>query len=336
MTRLRELAMRAALLLPLAAIAASPSFAPHTTTKAAVLAQIEPKLQEALADMSTGEDQDLLIAGMDAQSRNARIPVTSGLQRNLSGYSPINGGSPHYRTALKCLTEAIYYEAANETRKGKHAVAQVVMNRMRHPAYPNSVCSVVYQGANDRVCQFSFTCDGALLRTPLRRQWRESLDVAKEVMRGKQLPEVGTATHYHADYVVPKWAYTLAKLQVIGTHIFYRFPGRAGEPRAFNASWAHSESVPTIDLFRLRTAQEELDFEKFASDTDEEWIPGLTVAPDPTDRLASNDVGGRIDTTKEWRLTIPDLDNSGSSYHAAIAGQSEAEAEATGTDEVSE
>lgn len=336
MNRLRELAMRAAILLPLAVIVASPSFAPHAATSAAVLATIEPKLQESLADMSTGEDQELLIEGMDAQSRNARIPVTSGLHRDLAAYSPISGGTPQYSTALKCLTQAIYYEAANEPRKGKHAVAQVVMNRMRHPAYPNSVCGVVYQGVNDRVCQFSFTCDGALLRKPLQRQWRESLDVAKEAMSGKQLPEVGTATHYHADYVVPKWAYTLAKLEVIGTHIFYRFPGRAGEPRAFSSRWARSERVPTINWARLNAAQDELDMEELALEPAEEWVPGLTVAPDPTDRHASNDVGGRLDTTKEWRLTIPDPVNSENSYSAAIAGQGGAEADAATAEEASE
>ncbi|MEM1053363.1 MAG: cell wall hydrolase [Pseudomonadota bacterium] len=336
MTRLRELSLRAAILTPLALIAASPNFAPHTPSRAAALAQIEPELQGSLANMSTGEEQDLLIAGMDAQSRNLRIPVTSGLQRDLSAYSPIAGGTPHYPTALKCLTEAIYYEAANETQKGKRAVAQVVLNRMRHPAYPNSVCGVVYQGANDRVCQFSFTCDGALLRKPLRRQWQESLDVARAAMSGKQLPEVGTATHYHADYVVPKWAYTLAKLQVIGTHIFYRFPGRAGEPAAFSARWARSEKVPSIDFARFAGGQEELDMDPLTSGTSDDWVPGLTVAADPTDRHTSSDVGGRIDTTKEWRLSIPDLDVSGSSYNAAIAGQSEAEAGAIGSQELSE
>lgn len=315
----QRFALRAACLVPVAAIAASPSLAPRAVTSAAVLAPLESTLEEALADMSTGQDQDLLVAGMDAQSRNARIAIAPGLQRDLSAYSPFAKDTPQYSTALKCMTQAIYYEAANEPRKGKHAVAQVVMNRMRHPAYPNSVCGVVYQGVNDRVCQFSFTCDGALLREPLQRQWRESLAVAKEAMAGKQLAEVGTATHYHANYVVPKWAYTLAKLDVIGTHIFYRFPGGAGEPRAFSARWARSERVPSINWDRLNAAQEAFALEEV--EPEEEWVPGLTVAPDPTDRHAASDVGGRIDTTKEWRLTIPDPVNSETSYDAAIAGQ---------------
>src|SRR5207253_7963289 len=115
-------------------------------------------------------------------------------------------------TALRCLTQAIYYEAANEPETGKRAVAQVVINRMRHPAYPKSVCGVVYEGANAAVCQFSFTCDGALLRAPAQRQWAESRAVAEAALAGNVLPEVGSATNYHADYVLPRWAFTLGKI----------------------------------------------------------------------------------------------------------------------------
>src|SRR3546814_8987348 len=89
-------------------------------------------------------------------------------------FAVISTSSPQYASAHRCLTQAIYYEAANEPLKGKRAVAQVVLNRLRHPAYPNSVCGVVYEGVNDPVCQFSFTCDGSLLRQPMARQWNES------------------------------------------------------------------------------------------------------------------------------------------------------------------
>ena len=70
------------------------------------------------------------------------------------------------RRALLCLTQAVYYEAGFEPLEGRRAVAQVVLNRMRHPAFPKSVCGVVYQGARDPVCQFSFVCDGSLYRAP--------------------------------------------------------------------------------------------------------------------------------------------------------------------------
>ncbi len=330
MNRWRRLGIRTLALLPVFAVLSSPVMAPHTASMAAENVRIAPELQRSLSEMSTGEDQELVLEGMDAQSRNSRIPTVSGMLSSLSAYSPIALGTQQHAVALKCLTQAVYYEAANEPNMGKRAVAQVVLNRMRHPAYPNSVCGVVYEGVNRRVCQFSFTCDGALLRKPLQRQWSESLQVAKEAIAGKQLPEVGTATHYHADYVVPKWAFTLAKLDVIGRHIFYRFPGSAGEPRAFRANWARSERIPQINWGRIELALAESngDAEFELEPLEDTWTPGLTVAPAKTDRHALNDVGGRIDTTKEWRLTIPDPTEMEGSYRSTLAEQGEVMEEA--------
>ena len=188
---------------------------------------------------------------------------------------------------------------------------------MKHPAYPGSVCGVVYEGVYQPVCQFSFTCDGALTRQPLSRQWRESEAVAKAMLAGETEPSVGTATHYHADYVVPRWAYTLAKIEQIGTHIFYRFPGSAGSSGAFTRRWAGRESVPAIDWDRMRGL--------LAADVEPEpeFVPGLTVTPHVTDRHAPNDVGGRIDTTKAWRPSIPDPVRTRGSYEDAVVQQGE-------------
>ncbi|MBD2841208.1 cell wall hydrolase [Erythrobacter rubeus] len=301
-------------------LAASPSLPIERVSQQSIEQQLGPAISDQLDEMSTGDGQDVLLSGGDAQSRNARIAVVKGKTRSLSAYTPIALGSGAYSNALKCLTQAVYYEAANEPRDGKRAVAQVVLNRMRHPAYPNSVCGVVYEGVNAPVCQFSFTCDGALTRAPLKRQWQESERVAKDALSGNQMRSVGTATHYHADYVVPKWAYTLSKLDVIGRHIFYRFPGRAGEPRAFAANWARSERIPEINWARFSSAAADLE----AAKVKETWVPGLTVAPDPADRHAAADVGGRIDTTKQWRLTIPDPVSAESSYSATVQSQAAA------------
>ncbi|QFT76807.1 cell wall hydrolase [Erythrobacter sp. THAF29] len=324
MIGVKILALRTALLGAAAAVAASPSLPVKQSSGDTIEKQLGTKMAKSLGAMSTGADQELLLAGSTAQARNSRIPKVFGKTKRLAAYAPIAPGSASYGTALKCLTQAVYYEAANEPRTGKHAVAQVVLNRMRHPAYPNSVCGVVYQGVNARVCQFSFTCDGALLRAPLRRQWAESESVAREALAGKQMEAVGTATHYHADYVVPKWAYTLAKLEMIGTHIFYRFPGRAGEPRAFAATWARSERVPKINWARFSASGDEP--EEFALAVEETWTPGLTVVPNKTDRHAPADVGGRIDTTKQWRLSIPDPVANKGSYDAAVEAQAASEA----------
>ena len=328
MTRTTRFLTRLACLGAVAAFATSPSLPVERVSTKVLKQQISKSIGSSLDEMSTGIEQPALITGMDAQSRNLRIPVASGITRSLAAYAPIATGNASYEAAHKCLTQAIYYEAANEPRAGKAAVAQVVLNRMRHPAYPNSVCGVVYQGVNDRVCQFSFTCDGALLRAPMARQWKESSDVATEMLAGKQMPDVGTATHYHANYVVPKWAYTLAKIDVIGTHIFYRFPGGAGEPRAFAARWARFERIPTINWARFAATYDEEIVPAAELPVEEAWVPGLTVAPDKTDRHATIDVGGRIDTTKEWRLSIPDPVNDEGSYKATVAAQSRAAAAA--------
>lgn len=325
MKRSQHLAIRFACLGAIAAFAASPSLPIERVSKATIDKQLGSQISNSLDQMSTGTDQEVLSQGGGAQARNARIPLVSGKTRLLADYAGLSRSSQSYPTALKCLTQAIYYEAANESRAGKQAVAQVVLNRMRHPAYPDSVCGAVYQGVNDRVCQFSFTCDGSLLREPMERQWRESETVARAALAGKQMRAVGTATHYHADYVVPKWAYTLSKLEVIGRHIFYRFPGPAGEPRAFAANWSRSERIPRIEWARFAASEDML--EAIEPAVEETWVPGLTVTPKKFDRHAEKDVGGRIDTTKQWRLSIPDPVSTKGSYHRTLAVQSDADAE---------
>lgn len=143
-----------------------------------------------------------------------------------------------YDPAIDCLTAAIFYEAAGEGEVGQRAVAQVVLNRVRHPAFPSSVCGVVYQGSELRTgCQFTFTCDGSLLRRPSERGWATARRIAVQALQGRVEPSVGMATHYHADYVFPYWAPTLDKVAAIDTHIFYRWSGSWGKRRAFSQSY---------------------------------------------------------------------------------------------------
>jgi hypothetical protein len=147
--------------------------------------------------------------------------------------------------AVDCLTQAIYYEAASEGVDGGRAVAQVVLNRVRHPGYPNSVCGVVYQGSMRATgCQFSFTCDGSLARTPVAYLWARSRLIATEALAGRVFAPVGHASHYHADYVLPYWADSLDKVAVIGRHIFYRIRGISGSGSAFRQPYAASEPAP--------------------------------------------------------------------------------------------
>lgn len=189
-------------------------------------------------------------SGLEAHRLNAAVPVVAGALRPARPFV-FTAASPADRArAVRCLTQGIYYEAALESTKGQEAVAQVILNRVRDPNYANSVCGVVFEGAERTTgCQFSFTCDGSLSQAPVGWAWDRARVVAERALSGYVAAEVGTATHYHADYVYPWWSPTLAKITQIGAHIFYRWNGLAGETAAFKRAYAGRE--PIIDEARF-------------------------------------------------------------------------------------
>jgi hypothetical protein len=157
----------------------------------------------------------------------------------------MRAGSVEHSRALKCLTDAIYFEAANEPDAGQRAVAQVILNRMRHPTYPNSVCGVIYQGSERASgCQFSYSCDGSMARIPAGAAWQRAGRVAAQALAGSVYAPVGMATHYHATYVYPYWAPSLNFVGTIGAHRFYTWKGSAGRKSAFFRSHAGREPFP--------------------------------------------------------------------------------------------
>ncbi len=127
----------------------------------------------------------------------------------------------------RCLAAGIYFEARGEPVAGQAAVAQVILNRVRNPKYPNTVCGVVYQNKSWRNrCQFSFACDGHRDRIASPAYWKTANEVAQAVTAGViWFPEIGSSTHYHATYVNPRWARTMKRMKKIGRHIFYRTYG---------------------------------------------------------------------------------------------------------------
>jgi len=145
--------------------------------------------------------------------------------------------------AVRCLTDAIYYEAANEPEEGQRAVAQVVVNRLRDPHFPKSVCGVVYQGwQRSTGCQFSFVCDGSIRRRHADQAlWDRLKPIAEDALNGYVVPEVGSATHYYAQYVRPNWVGTVAQITQIGAHIFCSWKGHAGFVSALTATYAGGE-----------------------------------------------------------------------------------------------
>ncbi|MFZ2994703.1 cell wall hydrolase [Sphingobium sp.] len=182
------------------------------------------------------------VSAEDAEAINAAIPISKQANPAAAALFVPTANMSDLSRSLECLTTAVYYEAASEPIDGQRAVAQVILNRVRHPSFPHSVCDVVFQGS-ERVtgCQFSFTCDGAMARRPLAALWKQARLVAADALTGTVYKPVGWATHYHADYVSPYWAPTLTKLAVVGRHIFYRLPGAAGGPSSFSVRYAGGE-----------------------------------------------------------------------------------------------
>ena len=193
---------------------------------------------------------------------NAEIPVASGPNPAAAPFL-FKGSAASRAQAVNCLASAVYYEAGNQDADGQRAVAQVVLNRVRHPAFPGSVCGVVYEGSTRLTgCQFTFTCDGSLNRRPDAEGWRRASAVAEAALNGAVFGPVGWATHYHADYVVPYWAATMAKNTVVGAHLFYRWPGGWGQPAAFakaygglepNASALRSAALAAVHVVASQT-----------------------------------------------------------------------------------
>ena len=190
------------------------------------------------------------VAPQQALKVNSEIPLMSGPNPAASPF--VFSGSAAARTqAMNCLASAVYYEAGNQDADGERAVAQVVLNRVRHPAFPNSVCGVVYQGSTRPTgCQFTFTCDGSLAREPDADGWRRAWKVAEEALSGAVYAPVGWATHYHANYVLPTWASSMAKNAIVGAHLFYRWSGGWGQPAAFTDHYSGREP----NAAALRTA----------------------------------------------------------------------------------
>jgi len=180
----------------------------------------------------------------EAVKENAERPFSSRPDTAAAAFN-LKTDDANGSRALECLTQAVYYEAASEGADGQRAVAQIVLNRMRHPGYPSTVCGVIYQGSEKLTgCQFTFTCDGSLVRIPVPSLWKQAQKIAAEALGGKVFGPVGHATHYHADYVLPFWADSLDKSVKVGRHIFYRFKGGMGSAGAFSQRYGGTEPEP--------------------------------------------------------------------------------------------
>lgn len=189
----------------------------------------------------------------------AGVPVIAGTtvadtgSVALADIAPVAPTGPSFVAALGqrdrmratlCLASAIYYEAATEPDEGQRAVAQVVLNRVRHREWPNTVCGVVYQGSNAPGCQFSFACDGAMARSPMLAAWIRARRAAERALAGEVYTPVGSATFYHTMQVAPAWGRRMTPVAIVGAHIFYRMPGDAPGAETLPMRYAGGEPTP--------------------------------------------------------------------------------------------
>jgi spore germination cell wall hydrolase CwlJ-like protein len=169
-----------------------------------------------------------LRAGHDLYGLRAEPDAPTIADRLADGHGAAKARRP---SDLQCLTAAVYYEARGEGPRGQAAVAQVVMNRVKSPAFPSTVCGVVYQGAGHRGCQFSFACDGSMDRVREAAAWSRARRIAARALAGFVMGEVGAATHFHTATVAPVWGPQMLRVATVGVHEFYRFAPRRASAR---------------------------------------------------------------------------------------------------------
>jgi spore germination cell wall hydrolase CwlJ-like protein len=228
--------------------------ATQTTQEQPQALELARKLAVTPEQLTPDASQMMTLDPVEAMKRNAAIPIAEGAVPAARPLTLAAAGATDWSRALECMTTAIYYEAAREPEDGQRAVAQVILNRVRHPLYPKTVCGVVYQGSERTTgCQFTFTCDGALARKPVAALWERARKIAASALLGNVYAPVGWATNYHANYVLPYWAPRLLKTATVGAHIFYRLPSGVG---GFGGSYAGSE--PDIAALRIDAAAEAL------------------------------------------------------------------------------
>lgn len=229
------------------------------------------------------------LAPDDARAFNASVPFVTGAIPPARAFR--FAGTPDDRArATDCLAAAVMYEAGDDTT-GEAAVAQVILNRLRHPAFPKTVCGVVFEGSQRSTgCQFTFTCDGALTRwTPTPAGWARAQAVAAAALDGAVVKPVGLATHYHTNWVVPYWQSSLDKIAAVGTHLFFRWSGWWGTPGAFRAPAAQSEPAIAA-MARLSEVHRE-----GSGISDDDIAAAVAAGDDGTDEAATP-VGGDPDS----------------------------------------
>lgn len=214
------------------------------------------------------------ITSDDAKAANELVPL---VKSDFITARPFTypGNAENRDRARDCLAAAMIYEAGDDG-KDQRAVGQVIINRVRHPAFPKSICAVVFQGSERRTgCQFTFTCDGALNRRYSDAAWKRAQATADTMLSGSVDRQVGLATHYHTNWVLPYWSGSLEKIAVVDTHLFFRWPGYWGTLGAFRGAVKGSDApVPKLAAISTAHAPAQLALDANAAAGAARLIPG--------------------------------------------------------------
>ncbi|WP_322964453.1 cell wall hydrolase [Sphingomonas fuzhouensis] len=252
-----------------------------------------------------------VVTGIPTVAPVANLDLPPDIARRINALTPFARGAnpaarpfrldeatPDRQAAEACLAAAVYYEAGSDPM-GQAAVAQVVLNRVRHPAFPKTVCGVVTQGAERSTgCQFSFMCDGSLRRrVPSPAALTLAQATARWALGGGVFRAVGSATHYHADYVVPRWSGAMDKVLAFHTHLFFRWRGPAGAASLLRASPAPGERPGALAAFLSATMPGGEGAATTAAD------PAATTPTGATDGAptAALPASGGVVRSDEWR-----------------------------------
>lgn len=220
---------------PFSSSEAEPAAAPDHAAAGA------PPIEQLPARPETLADQQLVpLTEDEARKRNAAVPFAE-LRPPAARPFKFTGSALDRARATDCLALAAMAEAG-DSDGGQRAVIQVVLNRVRHPAFARTICGAVFTGSERQTgCQFTFTCDGALRRTYSDKAWSAARRRAQEALDGQVYAPVGLATHYHTDWVYPYWSAELDKIARVDTHLFFRWPGYWGSKQAMTARYAGNE-----------------------------------------------------------------------------------------------
>ncbi|MEP3296948.1 MAG: cell wall hydrolase [Pseudoruegeria sp.] len=207
---------------------ASETFSSSTDPSALVGSQMDRLMlgeRDALSGLESGY-LNQLTSSLKPLPRPDNLSTRISYTKKWLNEQPAASGGEQW----SCLSQALYFEARGESIKGQFAVAEVIMNRVKSSAYPNSICGVIHQGTGRKYqCQFTFTCDGHAEVIREKKAYANVSKIARAVMDAETLSLTDGATHYHTKSVNPSWARKFPRTATIGVHHFYRQPIRVSK-----------------------------------------------------------------------------------------------------------